>query len=122
VLCHPGHINQVFMNILTNAAQAIEGEGEIHVRIHPAAGEEAVEIQVRDTGPGIPDEIRGKVFDPFFTTKDVGVGTGLGLAISESIVRAHGGRILCASHVGKGATFTVILPVKPPDPLMDSQY
>jgi len=122
VLCHPGHINQVFMNILTNAAQAIEGEGTIFVRIHPAAGGESVEISVRDTGPGIPDEIRGKVFDPFFTTKDVGEGTGLGLAISESIVRAHGGRILCASEVGKGATFTVILPVHPPDPLMDSQY
>jgi two-component system, NtrC family, sensor kinase len=120
VLCHPGHINQVFMNVLTNAAQAIEGEGSIHVSIRPVQGEDAAEITVRDTGPGIPDAIRGKIFDPFFTTKDVGVGTGLGLAISESIVRTHGGRISCVSEVGKGATFTVVLPVRPPDPAKEA--
>ncbi len=114
ILCHPGHINQVFMNILTNAAQAIDGEGVIRIVAARARGGAAVQVSVSDTGPGIPHEILEKIFDPFFTTKDVGEGTGLGLAISESIVRAHGGSIACESPPGRGATFHIVLPVQPP--------
>jgi len=101
------------MNILTNAAQAIVGAGTITVRV-AEAGKGLVRISIADTGRGIPPEIQEKIFDPFFTTKDVGEGTGLGLAISESIVRAHGGSIDVRSEVGKGSTFVVTLPVKPP--------
>ena len=114
ITCHAGHINQVIMNILTNAAQSIEGEGKIAVSVAPRGGDE-VEIAISDTGHGIAPEIQEKIFDPFFTTKDVGEGTGLGLAISESIVRAHGGDIRCQSQPGAGSTFTVTLPVRPSD-------
>jgi len=114
IICHPGHINQVFMNILTNAAQAIDGEGVIRIVVGGTRGGKAVQVSVTDTGPGISHEILEKIFDPFFTTKDVGEGTGLGLAISESIVRSHGGSIACESPAGKGATFHIVLPVKPP--------
>jgi signal transduction histidine kinase len=116
VTCQAGHINQVMMNILTNATQAIRGEGTITVRVE-LCGErrDQVRIAISDTGPGIPAEIQAKIFDPFFTTKDVGEGTGLGLAISESIVRAHGGTIAVESEgrEGTGATFIVTLPVRP---------
>jgi signal transduction histidine kinase len=114
ITCHIGHINQVFMNILTNAAQAIDGEGTITVSIQPAMEGDVVVFKVTDTGRGIAPEIQEKIFDPFFTTKDVGEGTGLGLAISESIVAAHGGTIQVESRPGDGATFTVVLPVRPP--------
>jgi two-component system, NtrC family, sensor kinase len=115
IVCQPGHINQVMMNILTNAAQAIEGAGTITIKVAPIPGEELVRVSIRDTGRGIDPDIQEKIFDPFFTTKDVGEGTGLGLAISESIVRAHGGAIHCESAPGRGATFTVVLPVNPPN-------
>jgi signal transduction histidine kinase len=114
IVCQAGHINQVMMNILTNAAQAIDDEGTITVGVRPAHGGQSVEIRIRDTGRGIAPEIRAEIFDPFFTTKDVGEGTGLGLAISESIVRAHGGTIEFESQVGRGSTFVVTLPVRPP--------
>src|SRR5262249_40507162 len=114
IMCHIGHINQVFMNILTNAAQAIPGKGTITVGIHPIAGGDLVEVRVKDTGRGIAPEIQEKIFDPFLPTKEVGEGTGLGRAISESIVSAHGGTIHCESRLGEGATFTVILPVRQP--------
>jgi signal transduction histidine kinase len=112
VICHPGHVNQVFMNILTNAAQAIKGEGHIHISVQLTPGD-LVKISVRDTGPGIAPDILEKIFDPFFTTKEVGEGTGLGLAISESIIRSHGGTIACESAPGHGATFVITLPVRP---------
>jgi two-component system, NtrC family, sensor kinase len=114
ITCHAGHVNQVLMNVLTNAAQAIEGPGTITVSVAPTPDGECVEIAIADTGRGVPREIQEQIFDPFFTTKDVGEGTGLGLAISESIVRAHGGQIRCDSELGQGATFTVTLPVRPP--------
>jgi two-component system, NtrC family, sensor kinase len=114
IVCQAGHINQVMMNVLTNAAQAIEGEGTITVSVRPVHHGQSIEIRIRDTGRGIPAEIQGEIFDPFFTTKDVGEGTGLGLAISESIVRAHGGTIEFESAVGKGSTFVITLPVRPP--------
>ncbi len=114
IICHAGHINQVMMNILTNASQAIDGDGVIAVSVNATQDGQAIEIAIRDSGRGVAADIKDQIFDPFFTTKDVGEGTGLGLAISESIVRAHGGNIRCESEPGKGATFTVTLPVRQP--------
>jgi signal transduction histidine kinase len=119
VLCYPNQLNQVFLNLLVNAAQAIEGQGEILIRtrvvpVSATAGEAAaslVVVEIADTGCGIPAENLKKIFDPGFTTKGVGVGTGLGLAICYRIVRAHQGRIEVDSTVGAGATFRIILPV-----------
>ncbi len=113
IVCHAGHVNQVFMNILTNAAQAIPDTGTIDVEIRRLANDEGVEVSIRDSGRGIAPENLAKIFDPFFTTKGVGEGTGLGLAISHSIVRAHGGRIFAESEPGHGARFVVILPIIP---------
>ena len=112
VFCHPGHLNQVFMNLLLNAVQAIEGKGNIWIRTE-LRGEEVV-IEIRDDGRGIPPEVREKIFDPFFTTKPVGQGTGLGLSISYNIVKEHGGRIEVESAPGQGTTFRIFLPVQPP--------
>jgi signal transduction histidine kinase len=106
-------VQQVFMNLLTNAAHAASPGGEIFIAARPEG--EGVRISVRDTGPGVPSELASKIFDPFFTTKDVGEGTGLGLAISQRIVRSHGGRVeLMPPLQGKGAEFVVWLPCQPP--------
>jgi two-component system NtrC family sensor kinase len=117
-------IKQVIMNILVNAQHAIEHEGSITVRSRrlpeaksPEPGKEPVpmaEISIIDTGCGIPEKNLKRIFDPFFTSKDVGKGTGLGLSVSHGIVRAHGGTIEVDSTVGKGSTFRVYLPLKPP--------
>jgi signal transduction histidine kinase len=100
-----GQLNQVFMNLLTNAQQAIAERGEITVET--SQDERWITVHVRDTGSGIPAEIRGKIFDPFFTTKEPGVGTGLGLSLSYGIVSRLGGSIECESTVGQGTEFTV---------------
>jgi signal transduction histidine kinase len=105
-------IDQVFLNLLANAAQAIEGPGELTIETQ-ALGEAAV-VTIRDTGPGIPAEVIGRIFDPFFTTKPVGEGTGLGLSISYEIVKKHGGEIRAESQPGEGAAFTVRLPLRRP--------
>ncbi|MDA0748545.1 MAG: response regulator [bacterium] len=110
VECYAGQLNQVFMNLLTNAADAIEGEGEIWIETHVENGQ--VKIAIRDTGAGIEKEHLSKIFDPFFTTKDVGKGTGLGLSISYGIVEKHGGKISAESVIGKGTAFTVMVPVQ----------
>ena len=107
--CHPNQINQVFMNLLVNSAQAIEGKGEIHIRTFRQG--DIVNVQFSDTGKGIPPANLSRIFDPGFTTKGVGVGTGLGLSICFKIVQDHGGRIDVESEVGKGSTFTIRLPV-----------
>ena len=108
-LCRPSQLNQVFMNLLINAVQAIEKEGRITVRTwHESPW---VCASVSDTGCGIPPEILSRIFEPFFTTKEVGSGTGLGLSISYELIQRHGGDILVDSAPGKGATFTVRLPV-----------
>lgn len=112
VECDPGQMNQVFMNLLANACEAIAGEG--NVWIESRWDGEAVRISIRDDGCGIPADVLGRVFDPFFTTKDVGEGTGLGLSISHGIVEAHGGRLEVESAPGAGTTFSVILPVAAP--------
>jgi two-component system, NtrC family, sensor kinase len=106
--CDPGQINQVFVNILANACDALEQGGTLTVATR--ADGDVVRVAIRDDGPGIPLDVRARIFDPFFTTKDVGAGTGLGLSISHGIVAAHGGRIEVESEPGKGATFTVVLP------------
>jgi signal transduction histidine kinase len=111
VKCRGGQVQQVFMNLLTNAAQAAGPGGEIFIDVRGLA--DGVCVTVRDTGPGVPADLAGKIFDPFFTTKDVGEGTGLGLAISQRIVRAHGGRIdLAPTDPDRpGAEFVVWLPL-----------
>ena len=108
-LCLPGHLNQVFLNLLLNAAQAIADQGRITVQ-SDAAGNE-IRIRISDNGCGIPAGNLDRIFDPFFTTREVGSGTGLGLTVCRDIVQAHGGRIEVESKVGVGTTFTVYLPV-----------
>jgi signal transduction histidine kinase len=113
VTCSPGKINQVVLNLVTNAVQACpEGGGRVTVRTRHVP--DGVQIQVADSGSGIPPEIRGRIFDPFFTTKPQGEGTGLGLSISHGIISDHGGRLELESEVGVGTTFTVTLPLCPP--------
>ncbi|GAB4217515.1 MAG: hypothetical protein Fur007_19740 [Rhodoferax sp.] len=110
VLCYPFQLNQVFMNLLVNAAQAIDTKGRITV----GTGFDAQQVWVRvaDTGRGIAPEHLAKIFDPFFTTKPVGKGTGLGLSLAYGIVQKHGGHIAVESQLGQGTTFTVFLPRK----------
>ena len=109
VECDPGQLNQVFMNVLANACDAVSKDGNIWIATR--CDGEAVEIAIRDDGPGIPPEVRDHIFDPFFTTKDVGHGTGLGLAISHQVVLAHGGTIEVESVQGAGATVRISIPV-----------
>ena len=111
VKCFPQRLNQVFMNILVNAAQAIETRGEIRIRTRALEGE--VEITISDTGVGIPKENLPRIFDPFFTTKEVGKGTGLGLNVAYNIIEKHGGSIEVKSEEGKGTAFTIRIPVNP---------
>ena len=109
----PGQIDQVFMNLISNAAQALgtrDSGGTIRIAARKQA--EDVEITVADDGPGIPADVIPKIFDPFFTTKDVGEGSGLGLSIVHGIVDRHGGRIMVESQVGTGTTFRIVLPVR----------
>ncbi|MDQ5905604.1 MAG: two-component system, NtrC family, sensor kinase [Pseudomonadota bacterium] len=108
VVCNAGQINQVFMNLLTNAAQAINGHGVITVRTGSADNE--VWIEVEDDGCGISTEHQQRIFDPFFTTKPIGQGTGLGLSMAWGIVQKHGGRIEVESTPGKGSCFRICLP------------
>jgi signal transduction histidine kinase len=110
VECHPGEINQVFMNLLVNAIQAIEGEGT--VRLRTRVDGPAVLVEVEDTGSGIAEANLPKLFTAGFTTKVAGVGTGLGLSICRQIVEAHGGAITAASQLGRGSTFSVRLPIR----------
>jgi PAS domain S-box-containing protein len=106
--CYPSQLNQVFMNLLVNAAHAIEERGRITVRT--GYDESTIRVEVEDTGKGIAPEHVGRIFEPFFTTKAVGKGTGLGLSVSYGIVQKHGGRIEVDSEVGRGTLFRVVLP------------
>jgi two-component system NtrC family sensor kinase len=108
--CLPSQLNQVFLNLLVNAAQSIAEHGRITIRTRCLG--EFVSITVADTGSGIAPEIRDRIFDPFFTTKPVGKGTGLGLSVTYGIVDHHGGRIEVASEPGRGSEFTVYLPLR----------
>lgn len=109
VECVPSQLNQVFMNLLVNAAQAIDKKGTITVRTGKSGDE--VWVEVADTGKGIPAANLNRIFDPFFTTKPIGKGTGLGLSLSYGIVQKHHGRIDVKSEVGKGSAFRIWLPV-----------
>jgi signal transduction histidine kinase len=113
--CAPSQLNQVFLNLLTNAAQAIEEEGEITIATR-RYGENHIAIRIMDTGCGIAEADLDRIRDPFFTTKEVGTGTGLGLSIVDKIVRSHGGNLSIESEVGKGSAFTVVLPIKQSEP------
>ncbi len=108
ITCYPRQLNQVFLNLLINGIQAIEGEGTITITTYQK--DNKVFISIADDGVGIPKENINKVFDPGFTTKGVGVGTGLGLSISYKIIQNHGGEIKAESEPGKGSKFMIILP------------
>ena len=111
VKCISGKINQVFMNILNNAIDSIQGTGTITIRTYYDKASSKVVVSIKDTGQGIPDSVKSKIFDPFFTTKEVGKGTGLGLYIAYGIIQQHNGEILVTSEVGKGTEFIIKLPV-----------
>ena len=108
--CFAGQLNQVWTNLLMNAAQAI-GSGRGEVRIGTGVQDEMVFVKISDTGSGIRPEDLERIFEPFFTTKPVGVGTGLGLSISYGIITSHGGTIKVESTPGKGTTFTTLIPL-----------
>ncbi len=111
-LSDSGQLQQVFLNILNNAIDAIGKDGEILIKTKHIAKNNEIAIAITDNGPGIPKDMLNKIFDPFFTTKEVGKGTGLGLSISYGILEKLGGRILVASEEGKGSTFTIYLPIR----------
>ncbi len=107
----PAQVQQVFLNILDNAIDAIGKDGEINIRTYPVSGDSEIVVAISDNGPGISEEMQKKIFDPFFTTKKVGEGIGLGLSISFGIIEKLGGRITVESKEGQGATFKVFLPI-----------
>ncbi|WP_339136641.1 MAG: ATP-binding protein [Candidatus Electrothrix sp. GW3-4] len=111
VHCLPGRIGQVFLNIINNSIQAMDGDGQLTIKTEQR--NEHVHIHFSDTGCGIHAHDMAKIFDPFFTNKEIGKGTGLGLGISYSIIRQHGGDIKVQSDVGNGSVFEIILPVTP---------
>ncbi|MBK8508292.1 MAG: GHKL domain-containing protein [Candidatus Competibacteraceae bacterium] len=109
ISCSPSQLNQVFLNLIVNASQAIENSGII--RLRTLADHHFVNVIVEDNGKGIPEDILPRIFDPFFTTKEIGKGTGLGLSIAYKIVQQHGGKITVHSEVNKGTQFTVSIPI-----------
>ena len=114
VECAPAQIDQVFLNLIVNAAQAMP-EGKVGlIDIRTDGNDKLVWIEVKDNGPGIPADVLKKIFDPFFTTKDPGTGTGLGLSVSQNIIQQHGGTLTVDSTVGVGTTFKITLPIKRP--------
>ncbi|MDD2902779.1 MAG: PAS domain S-box protein [Syntrophales bacterium] len=115
IIGDPGQLQQVFTNLLLNAADAMGGQGKITIGSRPAAGNEGAVLTFADTGPGIPVEIRDKIFEPFFTTKPPGKGTGLGLSIVYGVLQRHGGAIEVASGPAGGTTFTIKLPLESPE-------
>jgi two-component system NtrC family sensor kinase len=109
VRCNTQKLGQVFINLLVNATHAIENKGTIEIKTYQQ--DKFLCIDIKDTGKGIPPENLKKIFEPFFTTKPVGQGTGLGLSVSYQIIKKHAGNITVQSEVGKGTTFTVMLPI-----------
>jgi two-component system, NtrC family, sensor kinase len=112
ILGFAGQVDQVLMNLLTNAAQAI-GEPGGTIRIEARNLDDRVSLIVADDGPGIPEEVLPRIFDPFFTTKDVGEGSGLGLSIVHGIIERHGGHIDVVSQPGQGTKFSISFPLPP---------
>jgi len=105
-------LQEVFINLIINATQSIEGSGQIIITAVPDKSTEEVRIEVRDTGQGIPEAIQGQLFDPFYTTKEEGKGTGLGLSVAYGIIQKHHGNITVQSSPGKGASFFIHLPLE----------
>src|SRR5947209_13872333 len=105
-------LEQVFINLLTNARDALASMPRKVITIACVVKVDVVELQVEDTGPGIPAGLEQRIFDPFFTTKEVGAGTGLGLSITYGIIKEHQGSIAVESHTGEGALFLIQLPLK----------
>jgi two-component system, NtrC family, sensor kinase len=112
VICDPAEIQQAFLAVLMNALEAMPDGGTLTVRARFQAALDTVTIEIQDTGPGIPPEIRPRIFEPFFSTKSEGKGTGLGLAVTYGIVRRHAGHIEYDSEVGRGTVFRIVLPVR----------
>lgn len=110
VFGNPEQLEQVLVNLFSNAKDAMAEGGEIIVRSTVDIDDNLVQLDVRDSGAGIPEEIKNKIFDPFFTTKEKGVGTGLGLSISYGIIESHGGRLTVTSEAGNGSCFSMLLP------------
>jgi signal transduction histidine kinase len=111
VQCDIQQMNHMLMNIILNAAQAMDGQGKLLVRTNLSPGGDWVRVEVSDTGPGIPEELLARIFEPFFTTKEEGKGTGLGLSLVYGIVENHGGRISVNNRPGSGARFVIELPL-----------
>jgi len=111
IIVDPSQVERVFLNLIINAAEAMEGSGKLTITTTMNAKTRCIDVDVKDTGPGITDENLEKIFDPFFTTKETGHGVGLGLAISHGIVNEHGGSLTVETELGKGTTFTVSLPL-----------
>jgi signal transduction histidine kinase len=117
--CFPGQLNQVLMNIISNAIDSITDKGKITIKTRNLESE--VEVKIRDTGKGMANEVKSKIFQPFFTTKGLGEGTGLGLSITFGIIDKHKGSINVDSAKGKGTTFTIMIPKKhqlEPEPVL----
>jgi C4-dicarboxylate-specific signal transduction histidine kinase len=116
VVGNPIQLEQVFINLLTNARDAVADSPRKAIRISGSVSTDEVEVALADTGPGIPPGLERRIFDPFFTTKEVGKGTGLGLSITYGIIKEHGGTISVVSPPGEGATFLIRLPLAPAEP------
>ncbi len=114
IIVDPNQMQQVFINLLINASDAMEGRGKVTIATSIAKEEDGdyVEIAFHDTGPGLPPEIKGRIFEPFFTTKPTGKGTGLGLSVSYGIIKKHEGQINVSSQPGQGASFYIRLPLR----------
>ncbi len=110
ISCYPGKLNQVFMNLLSNAIQAIHNKGQITILTKFEKESSELTISISDTGPGMTEDIQKKIFEPFFTTKEAGKGIGLGLSITYGIIQQHKGKIEVKSNLGKGSEFVIILP------------
>ncbi|MGA9398231.1 MAG: ATP-binding protein, partial [Anaerolineaceae bacterium] len=115
VVIDPSQMERVFINLMLNAAEAMDGNGKLSITSIYDRGNDAIELRFSDTGPGISEENIGKIFDPFFTTKDTGHGVGLGLAISYGIIKEHKGTISVESKHKKGTTFIIRLPISTAD-------
>jgi PAS domain S-box-containing protein len=108
IMCYPGQLNQVFMNVINNALEAIDEEGKLFIRTWQEKG--FIKVSIKDTGKGMPEKTKKKIFEPFFTTKEVGKGTGLGLSISFGIIEKHRGKFEVYSEPGKGTEFIILIP------------
>ena len=111
ILCYPGQLNQVWMNLLSNAAEAVLTKESPLVTVKSVQEADRIKVTISDNGTGIPPEVQSKIFEPFYTTKPVGQGTGLGLSICHSIMLRHGGEIECESKINEGTSFVIKIPI-----------